>query len=69
MHAKTSKSSDGRLNTCAQCGEVLRAPTWSEQAGERRVRYLWNCEACGYEFETTIYLAARKSLLMLDTAA
>ena len=42
---------------CAQCGHGLSAPTWSEELGEQRVRYLWSCRACGYEFETTVFFA------------
>ena len=40
----------------AQCGDALVAPEWSEHVNERCVRHLWSCEACGYEFETSIYL-------------
>jgi transcription elongation factor Elf1 len=43
---------------CAQCGERLFAPEWSEHVDARRVRHLWECEACGYAFETTIRFAA-----------
>lgn len=54
---------------CAQCGEPLYAPTWSEPVSERCTRYLWNCEICGYQFETAAYLPARKSPEVMDTAA
>ena len=40
-------------NVCAQCGDHLFMPEWSEYVDERRVRHLWECEACGYAFETT----------------
>jgi transcription elongation factor Elf1 len=43
---------------CAQCGEHLFVPEWSECVDARRVRHLWECEACGYTFETTIRFAA-----------
>jgi transcription elongation factor Elf1 len=43
---------------CAQCGEQLFVPEWSEFVDERRVRHLWACEACGYSFETTICFVA-----------
>ena len=43
---------------CAQCGERLYVPEWSEFVDERRVRHLWACEACGYSFETIIRYAA-----------
>jgi transposase len=41
-------------NLCAQCGEAIFLPEWSEYAGRRRVRHLWECEACGYKFETVV---------------
>ena len=41
-------------NTCAQCGDVIFMPEWSEYLGEHRVRHLWQCEACGYAFETLV---------------
>ncbi len=43
---------------CAQCGERIFVPDWSEYLDDRRVRHLWCCEDCGYVFETTIRFAA-----------
>src|SRR5437763_11283807 len=43
---------------CAQCGDLLIAPEWSEHISERCIRHVWACEACGYEFETAVYLSA-----------
>jgi hypothetical protein len=43
---------------CAQCGERIYVPEWSECLDSCRVRHLWQCEACGYAFETTIRFAA-----------
>jgi hypothetical protein len=43
---------------CAQCGERLSIPDWSEYLDGGRVRHLWRCQACDYAFETTIYYAA-----------
>jgi predicted RNA-binding Zn-ribbon protein involved in translation (DUF1610 family) len=40
---------------CAQCGDALVAPQWSEHVSEHCVRHLWSCDECGYEFETSIY--------------
>lgn len=42
---------------CAQCGEPLFMPEWSELVDERRVRHLWQCDSCGYSFETTVSFA------------
>jgi hypothetical protein len=39
---------------CAQCHESLFMPEWSEYVDERRVRHLWQCEACDYAFETIV---------------
>jgi hypothetical protein len=47
------------VTPCAQCGELLFAPEWSEHVSERRVRHLWVCEACNYKFETLVCFPAR----------
>ena len=44
---------------CAQCGERIFAPDWSEYLDDRKVRHLWACDACGYTFETTVRFPAR----------
>jgi hypothetical protein len=41
-------------NYCAQCGDVLFIPEWSEHLSDRRVRHLWACDSCGYRFETVV---------------
>lgn len=51
------------ITECAQCGDQLFLPEWSEHMDERCVRHLWKCEACGYSFETTFVYAR------VDTAA
>ena len=43
---------------CAQCGQTLFAPEWSESLDENRIRHLWSCEGCSYEFETEVFYAA-----------
>ncbi len=48
------------FNQCAQCGDTLLAPVWSEHVRERCVRHLWNCDACGYAFETTVVFAPQE---------
>jgi transcription elongation factor Elf1 len=45
------------LIECAQCGERLYLPEWSECMDRNRVRHLWACDACGYAFETTVQFA------------
>ena len=42
------------VNKCAQCGESIFLPEWSEYLERRRVRHLWECDACGYKFETLV---------------
>ena len=58
MELRTSsqrKYAQPRLsNSCAQCGEQIFMPEWSEYLSPQRVRYLWECEACGYKFETIV---------------
>ena len=43
---------------CAQCGADIIAPEWSAYLSTR-VRNVWSCEACGYQFENTVFLTAR----------
>jgi len=43
-----------RFNKCAQCGETLFMPEWSEYLDRDRVRHLWVCDSCGYKFETLV---------------
>lgn len=45
------------LIECAQCGERLFLPEWSECLDRNRVRHLWACDACGYAFETIVRFA------------
>ncbi|RDV01813.1 hypothetical protein [Undibacter mobilis] len=45
-------------NTCAQCGEALYLPEYSEWLDAGYARHLWQCDACGYAFETTVRFAA-----------
>src|SRR5262249_35645459 len=42
------------LNHCAQCGETLFLPEWSEYLDQHRIRHLWECDACGYKYETLV---------------
>jgi hypothetical protein len=42
---------------CAQCGQHIFAPQWSEYVDDLRVRHLWMCEACDYQFETLVVFA------------
>lgn len=44
---------------CAQCGVTIPAPEWSEPFDPCRVRHLWTCNFCGYEFETTVFYPVR----------
>ena len=43
---------------CAQCGSAIVAPEWSEHRSEFCIRNVWSCEACGYQFERTVYFSA-----------
>jgi hypothetical protein len=45
---------DRPVAPCAQCGDTLFAPEWSEQVSDTRVRHLWVCNGCGYTFETLV---------------
>jgi hypothetical protein len=39
---------------CAQCGDQLFLPEWSEYLDKYCIRHFWQCEACGYAFETIV---------------
>jgi hypothetical protein len=45
-----------RFRKCPHCGNALIAPESSEYHGECRVRHLWNCDDCGYVFESNVCL-------------
>ncbi len=45
-------------NECAQCGEPIDMPEWSEWLNPACARHLWRCMACDYTFETTVHFAA-----------
>jgi ribosomal protein L37AE/L43A len=47
---------------CAQCGANLIEPEWSEHFPDHRIRNVWSCGACGYQFEDTVYLSSRREL-------
>ena len=44
--------------SCAQCGETLPLPEWSEEVDECKVRHFWICAACDYTFETLVKFPA-----------
>jgi len=61
LHAETTERT--RLSTydrniCPQCSAWLLAPDWSEHLNERCVRHTWACDACHYQFETTVFFPA-----------
>jgi ribosomal protein L37AE/L43A len=56
------------VNECAQCGANLIEPEWSEHFPDHRIRNVWSCEACGYEFEDTVYLSPPRELADANAA-
>lgn len=46
--------------SCAQCGAPIIVALWAEYVSEHRVRNLWSCDTCGYQFETEVYFAAQR---------
>jgi ribosomal protein L37AE/L43A len=60
MRASLPEYSPPLLRKCAQCSADIIAAEWSEHLSERRVRNLWSCEACGYQFEDEVYFAAQE---------
>ncbi len=49
------------LIECAQCGEHLYMPEWTECMDRDRIRHLWACDSCGYAFETIVRFAVAES--------
>jgi len=47
----------GPVTFCAQCGDTIYLAAWSEHIDDRRVKYLWECDSCGYAFETVVCFA------------
>ena len=45
--------------------DAIIAPEWSEHVSDPCVRHVWSCEACGYQFEDTVYLSRDPVPLML----
>lgn len=43
------------ITQCPQCSAAVIAPEWSEHLSDRYVRNIWSCEACGHQFEDTVY--------------
>jgi hypothetical protein len=65
LHAETTMATQlvtSDKNNCPQCQAWLLAPDWSEYLNERCVRHAWSCEACGYEFETTVFFSAPEAV-------
>jgi len=46
------------LTACPQCNDTMFAAVGSEYVTERHVRHFWICDACGYEFRTSVELSA-----------
>jgi rubredoxin len=59
LHAEATSRErlETNKNNCPQCDAWMLAPNWSEYLNDRCVRHTWSCEACGYEFETTVFFA------------
>jgi len=46
-------------NPCAQCGNPIARPIWSERDHDR-MSFVWLCEVCDYQF-TSIAIFAERS--------
>jgi hypothetical protein len=44
--------------SCAQCGDPIIMPEWSEWVDAGYARHLWHCDTCDYSFETRVVFAA-----------
>ena len=63
FHETKATTTKRTFNQCAQCGDTLFAPAWSEYVKERCVRHLWSCDACGYIRVDGLFCAAKLSIL------
>ncbi len=61
-------STFGKL-PCAQCDARLIAPAWSEYISATHVRHLWNCDDCGYTFETLVVFPAEENNTLAPSMA
>jgi hypothetical protein len=52
----TARSARPRI--ACQCGERVHIPQWTEYHNSGRIRHLWECDACGCSFETTVHVDA-----------
>jgi len=43
---------------CADCGDTVIAPYWSQFVCKNQIRHFWICEGCGHHFDTTVEMAA-----------
>ncbi len=46
-----------RILNARNAATACSMPEWSELVDDLRVRHLWECDACGYAFETTVRFA------------
>jgi transcription elongation factor Elf1 len=60
-HCTTVASRRVALPSCPNCNDLVFAPAASEFVSKSRVRHVWECEACGHEFSTSVRLFADHS--------
>jgi len=68
MMATASTRRPDRGMACAQCGEKMIAPEWSEYEDARHIRNLWSCTKCGCVFETEALVPADAEAINDDYA-
>jgi len=47
--------------SCPKCGEMIMAPESSDHFVDRKIRHIWLCEGCDFDFETSVELIAKPS--------
>ncbi len=60
--ATTKVTQRGWLYTtpcCPRCGDRLYAAIAATFVDEKAIGHQWTCEACGYEFRTTVTIPAK----------
>jgi hypothetical protein len=60
MKARASAGSTTRISSTSPARSSLRHRAPLAQAHVYSLRHVWSCEACGYQFEDTVYLSGRE---------
>ncbi len=69
MSTMVSKRRSSFGMSCAQCGNELIAPEWSEYRSKQQNRHLWRCWKCDYCIETIVNTKSMEDNAAMDEAS